>query len=195
MHDQLGNSTTIRTNFASVAAEFLFLSRMSGMSIALKSLSLTFRGHCDLTPAPGPCIRGRSWLSSFFGYSLSGKPMAKTSVWTTRSSSPRQYSRVAQPGMAHLRKEFGVIHDSARDVHFIVLMFIFRRRLLRRRRGTADSRSQYPEGRGRFARSPCRHLLEPPAQHRRFSDSLRRPEHRVSDQWAIVRRFLTIFIS
>ena len=39
MHDQLGNSTTIRTNFASVAAEFLFLSRMSGMSIALKSLS------------------------------------------------------------------------------------------------------------------------------------------------------------
>jgi hypothetical protein len=93
------------------------------------------------------------------------------------------------------KKEYGAIHDSARDAHFTVLMFIFRRRVLRKCSGTADSRPQYPEGRGRFAGPPCRDLLEPPAQHCCFSDSLRGPERRVSALWATVRRFLTVSVS
>ena len=65
------------------------------------------------------------------------------------------------------KKEFGAIHDSLRRT-LTALLFIFRRRILRKRSGTLDRRPQHPEGRGRFAGPPCRDLLEPPAQHSRW---------------------------
>ena len=85
------------------------------------------------------------------------------------------------------KKEFGAIHDPAPQLTLTVLIFIFRRRVLRKCSGSPDGRSQYPEGCSRFARSPCRDLLESPAQHCIWGDSLRRPKHRGSELWADVR--------
>ena len=120
--------------------------------------------------------------------------MAKTSAWTTRSSSPRQCTRIAYPAVAHFHQvEERIWCDSWFTGDAPSTDVLHRRRILRKRSGTADNRSQHPEGRSRFAGPPCWDLLEPPAQHCRWRDSLRRPEHGISGLWANVREFLTVF--